>query len=612
MSQFWKPGTERPRLVDDEEGGILLYPTSSSSSSSGFGYGSLEKQRQRLPVYKYRTDILYLVETHATTIIVGETGSGKTTQIPQYLKEAGWAEGGRMIACTQPRRLAVQAVASRVAEEMDVKLGEEVGYTIRFEDITNEELTRVKFLTDGVLLREMMDDPLLSKYRAVIILPEIELNAGWGEIASKIERFIHKNFRFTRETEVPKLHHAFAHTLRSNKWSESIANIKVIQPEDSPIKIVGSMPTDKSLLNRCIVGKFSKELDIIPSRTEVRRWVNNKWSNAVGVYELNGLQFLFEFPTRRMAEQTMEETWRWKNATLLLRWWSPTAACYPSETKFDWIWVRILGLPLHLWSSEIMKVIGEKCGGWIETEEETQLRNHMRWARIKVKGPAEKIPRVVEVEEGGMIFSLPLWSEIPTAVKVFQEEAVVESAYEESPRTDPFILEIEANHSSLNRKTLTPHMISQIELSAETCTESPHNLACQAAIDDEEEDTINPRTGIQPACLGSNEGIEETINLQRGAQQTTIGSIPENQSQIIPYNDSEFWEIEDVTPLEIRNSIAEDEASLWVHKTVLKLSKQYGVDFKGGLNDKGKMNIIKSLIQERRADIYCFQETKLE
>ena len=84
MSQFWKPGTEKPRIVDDEEGGVLFFSAAaSSSSSSGFGYGSMEKQRQRLPVYKYRTAILYLVETHATTIIVGETGSGKTTQIPQ-------------------------------------------------------------------------------------------------------------------------------------------------------------------------------------------------------------------------------------------------------------------------------------------------------------------------------------------------------------------------------------------------------------------------------------------------------------------------------------------------------------------------------------------------
>ncbi|KAK4589753.1 hypothetical protein RGQ29_020362 [Quercus rubra] len=170
MSHFWKPGTEKPRIVDDEEGGVLFLSTAaSSSSSSGFGYGSMEKQRQRLPVYKYRTAILYLVETHATSIIVGETGSGKTTQIPQYLKEAGWADGGRVIACTQPRRLAVQSVAARVAEEMGVKLGEEVGYTIRFEDLTNTNTTTIKFLTDGVLLREMMDDPLLTKYSVIMV-----------------------------------------------------------------------------------------------------------------------------------------------------------------------------------------------------------------------------------------------------------------------------------------------------------------------------------------------------------------------------------------------------------------------------------------------------------
>ncbi|CAH8345626.1 unnamed protein product [Eruca vesicaria subsp. sativa] len=167
---FWKPGTEKPSFMEDEEGGIVLMSNNlSSSSSSSFGYANIEKQRQRLPVYKYRTDILYLVENHATTIIVGETGSGKTTQIPQYLKEAGWAEGGRVIACTQPRRLAVQSVSARVAEEMGVNLGGEVGYTIRFEDHTTSGVTSVKFLTDGVLIREMMEDPLLTKYSVIMV-----------------------------------------------------------------------------------------------------------------------------------------------------------------------------------------------------------------------------------------------------------------------------------------------------------------------------------------------------------------------------------------------------------------------------------------------------------
>ncbi|MBA0695427.1 hypothetical protein Goari_002054, partial [Gossypium aridum] len=83
MAQFWKPGTEKPRLVEDEDGGVIFLSSSYSSSSSGYGYVSIEKQRQRLPVYKYRTAILCLVESHAITIVVGETGSGKTAQIPQ-------------------------------------------------------------------------------------------------------------------------------------------------------------------------------------------------------------------------------------------------------------------------------------------------------------------------------------------------------------------------------------------------------------------------------------------------------------------------------------------------------------------------------------------------
>ncbi|MCO5576358.1 hypothetical protein L7F22_030167 [Adiantum nelumboides] len=165
-SQFWKPGVEKPSLLTDEDDGLFFMAAQPHYSS---GYMTLERQRQTLPAYKHRTSLLYLMENHATTIVIGETGSGKTTQIPQYLIEGGWSEGGRLIACTQPRRLAVQTVAARVAEEMHVTLGQEVGYSIRFEDMTTPGVTKVKYLTDGVLLREMMEDPLLVKYSVIMV-----------------------------------------------------------------------------------------------------------------------------------------------------------------------------------------------------------------------------------------------------------------------------------------------------------------------------------------------------------------------------------------------------------------------------------------------------------
>jgi len=124
----------------------------------------------KLPVYKFKQDLLAAVAESQVVVIEGETGSGKTTQIPQFLVEAGYAVPGRScVACTQPRRVAATSVARRVSEEMDVELGGEVGYNIRFEDVTDPNRTVLKFLTDGMLLREAMGDPELSNYGAVIL-----------------------------------------------------------------------------------------------------------------------------------------------------------------------------------------------------------------------------------------------------------------------------------------------------------------------------------------------------------------------------------------------------------------------------------------------------------
>ncbi|KAJ7938429.1 P-loop containing nucleoside triphosphate hydrolase protein [Mycena leptocephala] len=115
---------------------------------------SLDATRKSLPIYSCRAELLDAIRDHQILIVVAQTGSGKTTQLPQYLHEAGYTANGQKIGCTQPRRVAAMSVAARVAEEMGTKLGDE---------------TVLKYMTDGMLLREFFTGPDLAGYAAVII-----------------------------------------------------------------------------------------------------------------------------------------------------------------------------------------------------------------------------------------------------------------------------------------------------------------------------------------------------------------------------------------------------------------------------------------------------------
>lgn len=138
-------------------------------------YKEILIKRRELPVYSKREEFSKLFRKNQFIILVGETGSGKTTQIPQFIvhllnsqnkdKRGG---GGGVVACTQPRRVAAMSVSKRVAEEMDLTYGDQVGYTIRFDDNSGPN-TILKYMTDGMLLREAMMDPLLSKYSAIVL-----------------------------------------------------------------------------------------------------------------------------------------------------------------------------------------------------------------------------------------------------------------------------------------------------------------------------------------------------------------------------------------------------------------------------------------------------------
>ncbi|XP_010959869.1 pre-mRNA-splicing factor ATP-dependent RNA helicase DHX16 isoform X1 [Camelus bactrianus] len=150
------------QLQGDEEPSALPAPTQAQQKES------IQAVRRSLPVFPFREELVAAIANHQVLIIEGETGSGKTTQIPQYLFEEGYTQKGMKIACTQPRRVAAMSVAARVAREMGVKLGNEVGYSIRFEDCTSER-TVLRYMTDGMLLREFLSEPDLASYSVVMV-----------------------------------------------------------------------------------------------------------------------------------------------------------------------------------------------------------------------------------------------------------------------------------------------------------------------------------------------------------------------------------------------------------------------------------------------------------
>ena len=146
-----------------------------AGEGDGDGGSGLEDGERGLPILKFERDIVETVRQNEVTVVIGETGSGKTTQLAQMLLDSSTstssdlsAEGGSMIAVTQPRRVAAVTVARRVAWERGVRIGDQVGYSVRFEEFSSSK-TRIKYLTDGMLLRETLKDPLLSKYGVVIL-----------------------------------------------------------------------------------------------------------------------------------------------------------------------------------------------------------------------------------------------------------------------------------------------------------------------------------------------------------------------------------------------------------------------------------------------------------
>lgn len=205
----------------------------------------LLKDRKSLPVYLYKAPLLEAVRDYQVLIIVGETGSGKTTQIPQYLHEVGYSKIGK-IGCTQPRRVAAMSVAARVAKEYGCKIGHEVGYNIRFEDCTTDR-TIIEYMTDGMLLRSFLHEPDMASY-SVMMVDEAH------------ERTLHTDVLFGLVKDVARFRQDLkliisSATLDAEKFSEYFDNAPIfnVPGRRYPVSIHYTKAPEANYLDACVI-----------------------------------------------------------------------------------------------------------------------------------------------------------------------------------------------------------------------------------------------------------------------------------------------------------------------------------------------------------------------
>lgn len=169
---------------------------------------------------------------------------------------------------------------------------------------------------------------LNSGGRSGLIIPELALNAGWLDIAFKIERFI-KCQRRVEETSLSRVAEAeypYAEAVQDSRWG--IRNLRRVEINSSKGNIQITEPMniqEEELLKRCLIGHCSEEEEEKPTLADIRKWSSTNWKKVFGVniYEL-------KFPKRYMAELTIQGHWKWKGNKFQLDWWSPTTGCIPA------------------------------------------------------------------------------------------------------------------------------------------------------------------------------------------------------------------------------------------------------------------------------------------
>ncbi|KAG5620116.1 hypothetical protein H5410_005334, partial [Solanum commersonii] len=406
------------------------------------------------------------------------------------------------------------------------------------------------------------------------------------------------------------------------------------------------------LLGRCLVGYLEKASKEKPSLSEIRRWSFYEWKKAFGVniYELYGDMFLFEFPNKFMAEQTLQGQWKWRNQSFNLEWWSPVVGCMPISVEVNKTWIKIIGIPLHLWSQQVFEEIGQLCGGWVATEEETKLKNHMKWKRILVANSGRNIPKEVSILRGKIRYHFPIWVEGKARYEILAEKVLNLAGEEDNnlksgdPSTDNHVgngkliavvvpTESCENHvTSLMKESIMGLRSRPEQLNEEYNGPDPASLFIFNSISNstqpnpdwilQDKETQFCQKTMQVAHQNTEKEITTAdssgilgdvvvLNMGESEAQVPFGEVMigredkevRNSEDQRTLTSDEEWEVKEAEPLYMQQQLLitekEKEVSAWVKQNVIKLGKLLGADFQG--HEKEAMELLLQVDSARQA-----------
>ncbi|OIT21506.1 hypothetical protein A4A49_34292 [Nicotiana attenuata] len=259
----------------------------------------------------------------------------------------------------------------------------------------------------------------LGDRKSSVIISEIIENGGWCDIADKILRFLWRPERPASNWNYQSQSRSYFEAASPELWPSMETNGAVA--DQNKIKISAEAEANSShFLAKCLVGRFNDPFNMSPNQEVVQKWFTNRRKVTAGlkVMPIAHSLFLFEMPSRQEAVRVKAGDWYWNGRRFSLEWWSAVTGLAMVEPNSEHRWIKAFGIPLHAWSESSFRVIGELCGGFVDTDEDTKKRTHLHWARICVNKSIEDIPSKLELKVGELSYEISIISDAHTKLWV--------------------------------------------------------------------------------------------------------------------------------------------------------------------------------------------------